>query len=94
MRTIDTTNQKKLLLIQLKSFRFSLGQIYFITLYMITRITTGERFKARKEAKGRVGGKWAFERLVNIGEIIFVKDSNSIASDGLHNSKQGNRNLS
>lgn len=61
---------------------------------MIIRITTGERFKTRKEVKDSIGGKWAFERLVKNGEIRFVKDSNSIASDGLHNSKQGNRNLS
>ena len=61
---------------------------------MIIRIATGERFRTRKEAKERVGGKWAFERLVKNGEIRFVKDSNSIARDGLHNPKQGNRNLS
>mgnify|MGYP000996118512 FL=1 len=61
---------------------------------MIIKVATGEQFETRKEAKERVGGKWAFERLVRNGEIRFVKDSNSIASDGLHNPKQGNRNLS
>lgn len=61
---------------------------------MIIKVTTGEQFETRKEAKECVGGKWAFERLIRNGEIRFVKDSNSIASDGLHNPKQGNRNLS
>lgn len=31
---------------------------------MIIKVTTGEQFETRKEAKERVGGKWAFERLV------------------------------
>ena len=61
---------------------------------MIIRITTGERFNTRKKAKEYVGGKWAFERLIKNGEIRFVKDSNIIASDGLHYPKQGNRSLS
>ena len=61
---------------------------------MIIKVATGEQFETRKEAKEYVGGKWAFERLIRNGEIRFVKDSNSIASDGLHNPKQGNRNLS
>ena len=51
---------------------------------MIIKVTTGEQFKTRKEAKERVGGKWAFERLVKNGEIRFIKDGNNIASDGLH----------
>lgn len=46
---------------------------------MIIRITTGERFNTRKEAKEYAGGKWAFERLVKNGEIRFVKDSNIIS---------------
>lgn len=58
---------------------------------MIIKVTTGEQFETRKEAKEHVGGKWAFERLVKNGEIRFIKDGNS---DGLHNPKQGNRSLS
>ena len=61
---------------------------------MIIKVTTGEQFETRKEAKEYVGGKWAFERLVKNGEIRFIKDSNSIASDELHYPKQGNRSLS
>ena len=58
------------------------------------KVTTGEQFETRKEAKERVGGKWEFERLVKNGEIRFIKDGNNIASDGLHYPKQGNRSLS
>lgn len=61
---------------------------------MIIKVATGEQFETRKEAKECVGGKWAFERLVKNGEIRFIKDGNSIASDELHNPKQRNRNLS
>ena len=61
---------------------------------MIIKVTTGEQSETRKEAKEHVGGKWTFERLVKNGEIRFIKDGNNIASDGLHNPKQGNRNLS
>ena len=61
---------------------------------MIIKVTTGEQFKTRKEAKERVGGKWAFVRLVKNGEIRFIKDGNNIASDGLHYTKQGSRSFS
>jgi len=61
---------------------------------MIIKVATGEQFETRKEAKEHVGGKWAFERLVKNGEIRFIKDGNSMASDGLHNPKQGNWSLS
>ena len=61
---------------------------------MIIKVTTGEQSETRKEAKEHVGGKWAFERLVKNGEIRFIKNSNSIASDELHNPKQRNRSLS
>lgn len=61
---------------------------------MIIKVATGEQFETRKEAKEHVGGKWTFERLVKNGERRFIKDGNSIASDGLHNPKQRNRSLS
>lgn len=61
---------------------------------MIIKVTTGELSETRKEAKEHVGGKWAFERLIKNGEIRFIKNGNSIASDELHNPKQRNRSLS
>ena len=94
MRAIDTTNKKTIT---------HTAQIFQIFAYlnlliqqwsMIIKVTTGEQFETRKEAKERVGGKWAFERLVKNGEIRFIKDGNNIASDGLHYPKQGNRSLS
>ena len=75
MRAIDTTNKKTIT---------HTAQIFQIFAYlnlliqqwnMIIKVTTGEQFETRKEAKERVGGKWAFERLVKNGEIRFINRS-------------------